>query len=155
MIIQDKRSWGCYCWCPIITLTHECQNQCSAGTAVRSEVWFHTKAFWILLPHICCLNLAQNQFLSLWSLPTGKDSCSPLPVILIWAAKPHSPRLCVWGLISAPCSVPLTLPDVPIQTSLPFLAQDAFLHTTTSLLPSSALPCPASRCPSSRLPSFW
>lgn len=115
----------------------------SAGTAVRSEVWFHTKAFWILLPHICCLNLAQNQFLSLWSLPTGKDSCSPLLVILIWAAKPHSHRLCVWGLISAPCSVPLTLSDVPIQTSLPFLVQDAFLHTTTSLLPSTALPCPA------------
>ena len=71
----------------------------SAGAAVRSEVWFHTKAFWILLPHICCLNLAQNQLLSLWSLPSGTDSCFPLLMILIWAAKPHSPD-CVFGASS-------------------------------------------------------
>lgn len=138
-------------------LTHECQNQCSADHFCRNSC-----KVWSLVPYQGFLNSVASHLLfklgseiDLWSLPTGKDSCSPLLVILIWAAKPHSPRPCVWGLISEPCSVPLTLLEVPIQTSLPLLTQDAFLHITTSLLSSTALPCPTSQCPSSRLPSFW
>lgn len=63
----------------------------SALAAVRSEISFHIKAFLILLPHICCLDSARNQFLSHWWLPNGKASWSRLLVIQCGLPSPSAP----------------------------------------------------------------
>ena len=89
MIIQDKRSWGCYCWCPIITLTHECQNQCSADHFCRDSC-----KVWSLVPYQGFLNSVASHLL----FKLGSESISEPLITAYWEgflfSTASDPNLC-------------------------------------------------------------
>lgn len=126
----------------------------SAGAAVRSEVWFHTKGF---------LNSVASHLFKL-----GSESISEPLITAYWEgflfSTASDPNLGCWLPIAPDCVFgassqnPVLSPWLfwmcSFRPACLFFTQDALLHITTSLLSSTALPCPTSQCPSSRLPSF-
>lgn len=141
---NDRASHKCkgsccsYCWCHIII--NECMNIrmnvlqiTSALAAVRSKVWFHTNAFLIPFPCICCLDSAQNQFLS-------SDGCllGRLPGLGCWwsGCALLTPRIVEPGVSSHHPVLSLG----PPRTCLCWPARAVLLICTFTRLHTSLLP---------------